>query len=264
MVSGMKQITQSQRGSRTRASPSLRGEIESTVAKYAPEPEVPKATGPIAQAGFGGEMGPGQIARGAAEQPRMAQAPLSEIAASEADRIAKARAPRLPAYLTEKDLIGKLVAKPVGSLSEQEHAALGRLVQQEQFHVAKGPLGKRFDAELDFQRPPPEPGYTDLGPGTAAPSGEQRFAQLKPAPPRSVLTSRPRYRDVEPSFESNFDKAVFIVTNPGASKRHPEILAWVQSTAPKDFDVAGAGSAIRARLKSMYRPGDRKSTRLNS
>src|SRR3990167_3694552 len=101
MVSGMKQITQSQRGSRTRASPSLRGEIESTVARYAPEPEVPKATGPIAQAGCGGEMGPKQIARGAGERAPMTQAPLSEIAASEADRIAKARAPRLPPHLNQ-------------------------------------------------------------------------------------------------------------------------------------------------------------------
>lgn len=54
-------------------------------------PTTGPATGPIAQAGFGGEMGPGQVARGAAEQTRMTQAPLSEVAASEADRIAKAR-----------------------------------------------------------------------------------------------------------------------------------------------------------------------------
>ena len=184
-----------------------RQEVAKVLAKYEPnalEKFRPSdvAGGPIAQAGFGGEMGPGQVARGAAEQPRMTQAPLSEIAASEADRIAKTRA--------------RPVAPP----------------------------------------PPSEPGFTDLGPGaTAAHSGEQRFAQLKAAPPRSVLTSRPRYRDVEPRFESDFDKAVFIVTNPGASKRHPEMLAWVQSAAPEGFDVAGAGSVIRARLKSMYRPG---------
>src|SRR3990167_6289136 len=192
MVLGMKQITQSQRGSSTRASSSLRGEIESTVAKYAPEPEVPKATGPIAQAGFGGEMGPGQVARGAAERAPMTQAPMSEIAASEADRIAQARAARQTPS-----------APAAAALTEQ---------------AASSPPARPLSA------------------------------------PRSVATSRPRYRDVEPRFESDFDKAVYIVTNPGASVRHPEILAWVQSAAPKGFDLPGAGRAVRASIKSLYQP----------
>ena len=49
------------------------------------------ATGPIVQAGFGGDMGPGQVARGDAERAPMVQAPLTEIAASEATRIAESR-----------------------------------------------------------------------------------------------------------------------------------------------------------------------------
>lgn len=89
MVLGMQHLRNSVKGTSPRAISALRGEIDSVLSKYAPEP--PAATGPIAQAGFGGEFGTGQVARGAAEQARMTQAPLSEIAASEADRIATVR-----------------------------------------------------------------------------------------------------------------------------------------------------------------------------
>jgi len=170
-----------------------RQEVAKVLAKYEPSALEKFTTGgPTAQAGFGGEMGPGQVARGAAEQPRMAQAPLSEIAASEADRIAQARAARQTPS-----------APAAAALTEQ---------------AASSPPARPLSA------------------------------------PRSVATSRPRYRDVEPRFESDFDKAVYIVTNPGASVRHPEILAWVQSAAPKGFDLPGAGRAVRASIKSLYQP----------
>lgn len=224
LIDRLSQLREGGRGLSSTATSRARQEIDVILSKYA-EPEAPATTGPIAQAGFGGEMGPGQVARGAAEQARMTQAPLSEIAASEADRIAKGRTP----------------------ISQEPPAG----PHQAAASSPSAPAGAGLPAS--GAAPATEPGFVDVGTGPDA--SAERFARLKQGTPRAVLTSRPRYRDVEPRFESDFDKAVYIVTNPGASKRHPEIAAWVQANAPEGFDVSGAGTVIRAKLKSLYKPG---------
>jgi hypothetical protein len=76
-------------------------------------------------------------------------------------------------------------------------------------------------------------------------------------PPRSVQTSKPRYRDATPQFDSPLDKALYIVANPARkSAKDAEIMQYAMAATGLSADeVRAAGREIRAAVKGLYEPG---------
>ncbi len=75
--------------------------------------------------------------------------------------------------------------------------------------------------------------------------------------PRFVETSKPRYRDATPEFDSPLDKALYIVADSARrSKRDPEILRFaMDATGLSEAAVRSAGDNIRTVMKNFYDEG---------
>jgi hypothetical protein len=100
LIDRLRQFRAGGQGLHPREITARRQEIDAILAKYLDEPDVaapvmPQGQGPVAQAGLGGEFGPAQVARKDPEAAEnfMRQAPLSEAATEQANRVAAARQP---------------------------------------------------------------------------------------------------------------------------------------------------------------------------
>ena len=75
--------------------------------------------------------------------------------------------------------------------------------------------------------------------------------------PRFVESSKPRYRDATPEFESPLDKALYIVAKTGKlSAKDEDFMEFaMDATGLSRAEVRAAGKEIRAAMKGMYDEG---------
>jgi hypothetical protein len=75
--------------------------------------------------------------------------------------------------------------------------------------------------------------------------------------PRFVETSKPRYRDATPEFESPLDKALYIVAKTGKlSAKDEDFMEFaMDATGLSRAEVRAAGKEIRTAMKGMYDEG---------
>lgn len=95
--------------------------------------------------------------------------------------------------------------------------------------------------------PPSAPPVQPEAPSAPAVSADQKL-------PRELAGAKPRYRNSEIQFESDLDKALYIVAASGRlSKSDGQYMAWLRQQFPdmSDADIRAEGALVRAKLKTL-------------
>lgn len=85
------------------------------------------------------------------------------------------------------------------------------------------------------------------------PKEEVQQPPEEPKLPRELAGAKPRYRNATIKFESDMDKALFIVSQKKPSKADAQYMDWLRAQGLDDATIARRASAVRDALKMKYK-----------